>query len=203
MEAMAPFVPCFPAGEMVDSVTQPRTAPSPAAIERLLEIVTGAGMVALVGYAFIVWPSLPARVPVHFGVSGPPDAWGSRATLAMLPAVAVALYLGLSVGQRFPHTYRFPVAVTPGNAARLFAVGRRLILALKAVTCAVLGYLFWLSVDIAQGRSAALPVWFFPATVASIAAVVGTAMFKMKRATTDDIPVADRSSPHRENPPVP
>ena len=53
------------------------------------------GLVAAVFVmAAAAWPTTPDRVPLHFGLDGRPDGWGSRAAgLTLFPAVAVFLYL--------------------------------------------------------------------------------------------------------------
>lgn len=50
------------------------------------------------------WDSLPERVPTHWGISGEPDAWGSRSSLFILPLAALGilalLTLLLRIGPR-------------------------------------------------------------------------------------------------------
>lgn len=42
----------------------------------------------------VLWPSLPARIPTHWGVSGQVDGWSGRAFGALLlPVMSVAAYL--------------------------------------------------------------------------------------------------------------
>jgi uncharacterized membrane protein len=49
---------------------------------------------ALTTYSVLsVYPALPDRIPVHFGMSGTPDRWGSKSELFIL----VALSWGLTV----------------------------------------------------------------------------------------------------------
>jgi len=52
------------------------------------------GIILIVQFAFTlaVYSRLPERVPVHFGLSGEPDAYGSKLVLALLvPLLSVAL----------------------------------------------------------------------------------------------------------------
>lgn len=60
--------------------------------------VIGLGTLLLVGTAY---PRLPDRVPIHFGFTGEPDAWGARPWIWLLPIcglVSFALFFGLSIG---------------------------------------------------------------------------------------------------------
>jgi uncharacterized membrane protein len=149
--------------------------------ERVLEAMAAAGVVALVVYAFVVWPSLPPRVPIHFGFSGPPTSWAGRGALAILPGAAVFAYLAATISQRFPRAYNFPVPVTPANADRLYTLARRLATSVKLVMTAIFGYLFWLCAAIARGEATGLPAWFFPTVIVVVSSLIITTYARMKR----------------------
>jgi uncharacterized membrane protein len=146
----------------------------------MLEAAGAAAVVALLGYAVFVWPSLPAMVPIHFGLSGPPDRWATRGALALLPGAALFTHLSITLAQRRA-VYNFPVRVTPANAEQLRALAHRLMTSVKLVVAATCGYLFWLSAAIARGRAGGLPVWFAPAFIIVLAALVGTTIVRMRR----------------------
>jgi uncharacterized membrane protein len=56
--------------------------------------ILNAGLLALITYTVLSrHASLPDRVPVHFGISGTPDRWGSKSELFIL----VALVWGLTL----------------------------------------------------------------------------------------------------------
>jgi hypothetical protein len=65
---------------------------------------------------------LPARVPTHFDAAGTPNAWGSPSGMLLMPAVAIGVYLLMSVVARFPGSFNYPCRVTPQNRAQLEAV---------------------------------------------------------------------------------
>ena len=61
-----------------------------------------------VGHALYYFPRLPEQVAHHFGMSGEPDAWGSKTVFLGLylfsVALIVATFLGLGFGMtRMPH----------------------------------------------------------------------------------------------------
>lgn len=69
------------------------------------------GLVLLVAAMFVatlvVWPSAPARIPVHWDVAGSVDRYGGRFEgLLGLPLIALALYLGM----------RYLPRIDPGRA---------------------------------------------------------------------------------------
>ena len=49
----------------------------------------GVLMMLLVG---VNYPRLPERIPIHFGVTGEPDAWGPRETIWLLPLMGLASF---------------------------------------------------------------------------------------------------------------
>ena len=52
---------------------------------------------ALVAWAAWLWPDVPARVPVHFGLDGTPDRWADRSVWSWfgLPLVGLAMAGGI------------------------------------------------------------------------------------------------------------
>ena len=136
----------------------------------MLQLAGVAVLMALCGYAFAVWGRIPPRVPVHFGARGLPDAWGARSSLLLLPVLGVALFVVLTVLERFPRLYNYPVRLTAQNAEALFRLGRQLVVTVKLTTTAILAYLFWASTRVALGEMPGLHAWFFPATQMALGA---------------------------------
>lgn len=56
-----------------------------------------AGLAVVWGLAIAWWPSLPARIPIHFDGSGRPDRWGPSSQWFLLPTIAT-LVIGLVGG---------------------------------------------------------------------------------------------------------
>ena len=54
--------------------------------------ILNAAFLALTTYTVLsVYPALPARIPVHFGISGAPDRWGSKSELFLFVGVSWGL----------------------------------------------------------------------------------------------------------------
>lgn len=60
-------------------------------IRRLLDALAVALLLGMLLRAAQSWPTLPARIPLHFDAQGSPDGFGPRASFLMLPAIAVSL----------------------------------------------------------------------------------------------------------------
>ena len=66
---------------------------------RVLPFLNLVVLTALVGMSALLWPVLPERLPLHFGLDGTPDRWGDRTAWWWMPALGVALtalFAGLS-----------------------------------------------------------------------------------------------------------
>ena len=51
-----------------------------------------AGLLALITYTVLsAYPALPDRIPVHFGLSGVPDRWGSKSELFLFVGISWGL----------------------------------------------------------------------------------------------------------------
>jgi uncharacterized membrane protein len=102
--------------------------------------------------------SLPDRIPTHFDFAGRPNGWGSPSGLLLLPAVAVALYLGMTVVARFPSTFNYPVRVTTENRSRLEALALGLIVWLKTELVCLFTGIQWTTVQAARHPGEGLSV---------------------------------------------
>lgn len=153
---------------------------SPAAA--VLDIVAAAGAVLSVALPVQSWKALPPVIPVHFGLSGMPDGWGAKAILWLFPALSAAIYVGLTVMSRFPHTFNYPVPITEENAARQYQIACELLSWLKAELICLFGWIAWRTVQVALGKAEGLGVGFVPAVVLAIFATTGFYFWQACRA---------------------
>lgn len=63
-------------------------------MRRVLDVLNALFATAIVGFAVWVWPSLPERIPVHFGPDGQPDRWSDTTLVSwfLMPAIALATW---------------------------------------------------------------------------------------------------------------
>ncbi len=100
-------------------------------------------LVLILAYAlflFFSWPGVPETVPTHFNAAGVADAYGSKWTLLMGPALALLLLGVFVLLPRFPQLWNFPVRVTAENRDRLYAISARMLEALKVLIVLCLLY---------------------------------------------------------------
>lgn len=89
------------------------------------KILEAAALVALVALGWITYRALygldrlPERVPTHFDAAGNPNGWGSPVMMVILPFMAAAIYLILTMAAQFPGAFHYPVRVTTANLPRM------------------------------------------------------------------------------------
>ncbi len=88
----------------------------------VLDVIAIAGLVATLAIAVRAWSVLPDIIPVHFGLDGRPNVWGSKSIVWMLPVLGLLNYIALSVLVRFPHTFNYAVRITEQNALRQYQI---------------------------------------------------------------------------------
>lgn len=100
------------------------------------------------------WHKLPQTIPTHFGITGVPDRYGPKNTIWILPAVALVIYLLLTV---------IAVFLPKINSSR----GRKSVALLRWVfgmcKCFILGitaYITWKTILTALGSAQGLGIGF-------------------------------------------
>ena len=138
-------------------------------MRNLLGAVALAGLVTLafLTYSALYGPNrLPDRVPTHFDSAGNPNGWGSPHAMIVMPVIAGAVYLLMTVVSRFPSAFNYPVRTTPEIVPRLQAVTLQMLAWLKAELMWLFAALQWAFIHSAhtgEGRlfPALLPVVLF------------------------------------------
>ncbi|HLJ84380.1 MAG TPA: DUF1648 domain-containing protein [Candidatus Eremiobacteraceae bacterium] len=63
----------------------------------ILEVIAFAAAADAIRVTVMAYPTLPERVPIHFGLTGKPNAWGPRQFVFLVPAIAVVMFIAASV----------------------------------------------------------------------------------------------------------
>lgn len=136
---------------------RPRVQLTLSGLDKALQL---AGALVLAMFLVVVaatWASLPASLPVHFGLSGEPDSWGSRGEILVLPVIALLQFILLSVLARFPHRHNYLVTITAENAERQYRLVQRLLHALSLLLVLLFFALYLATWAIASQKLDRLP----------------------------------------------
>jgi uncharacterized membrane protein len=92
----------------------------------------GWGLLAVIWFfAIFGYLYLPETIPVHFDVAGKPDGYGDKISILFIPLLTTALLAGMTILNRYPHIFNYPVKITEQNVVRQYRSATLLIRWLK------------------------------------------------------------------------
>ena len=116
------------------------------------------------GLALSVYPRLPERVPVHFGLRAEADRWGGRWMIFMIPLVSTAI-VALD--------YWIFEYVSPGSPSPIPPEMRTPLHLLLLELSVIFTYITWRMSEVAFGRARGLGGWFLPVALIAVFATCG------------------------------
>lgn len=160
---------------------RPDRNPEWSLLEKILQPLCAVLVLANFAVLAAVWGSLPVRIPTHFGASGAADAWGGKGSLLLMPILMAVMAAGLTLLERFPKIFNFPVEINEKNAAVLYRLGRELIVVLKTVVVLIFSYIQFQTVEVARNARIGLGGWFLPVTLLVMFGSIGFYIYLMVR----------------------
>ena len=147
----------------------------------LVEVLGGLGLIALIVLPIYYFGDLPEQIPKHYNASGQPDSFGSRGSIWVLPVIGIVIYTGLSILNRFPHVFNYPVRVTRDNAARLYTIATSTMRAIKVIIVWSFAFINFRTIEIALGMETGLGKIFLPVFVGSAIVLTVVMVLRMVR----------------------
>ena len=147
--------------------------------------------ISLTALAILLWftwaalyglHALIGPIATHFDLAGHPNAYGPPQMLLVLPAVALVLYLLITVVSRNPAVFNYPVRVTPQNRQRLQELALNMIAFLKAETVMLFALIQYQSIDSARNLHSNLPQSLMLTGIAVIFSTIALHILAMRRA---------------------
>jgi uncharacterized membrane protein len=154
-------------------------------MRKSLEVIS---LGALAILFWITWSALngpdrlAARIPTHFDIAGQPNCWGPPSMLLLLPVLAVALYLLITLVARFPSAFNYPVRVTAENRPRLQALALQMIAWLKTELVCLFTWIQGSTIGVARQGHGGLSPALVPVSFAAIFGTIGWHLVAMRRA---------------------
>ncbi|MEO6537936.1 MAG: DUF1648 domain-containing protein [Ferruginibacter sp.] len=122
---------------------QPEIKLSLSKWDELLDIVSFAGLVLIWAFTIYFFMQLPDIIPIHFDLKGNINRHGSKNILWIFPVLGSILVLGLTLLNRYPAIFNYPVKLTTQNVERQYRLATRFI---RVIKCGiVLVFLFCLA----------------------------------------------------------
>jgi uncharacterized membrane protein len=127
----------------------------------VLEGVSAFALVAAGGDVAMHWSLLPARIPVHFGATGTPNAWGDRKMLLFLLAATIVMAVLLTIAESYQRLINIPIKVNR-ELPEVRRVLRSLAITMKAVIAVSSVWVIDLTMRTAVGAENGLGRAFVP-----------------------------------------
>ena len=117
-------------------------------IDYVLEFLSLLSVLCTVVLFVIFWIDAPEIVPVHYNIYGIADGFGNKTTLIILPVISIVTYLGLTLLNKFPYIFNFPVKVTEENRQILYKNATRVVRWTKFIMCLLFTVIVWQQIGV-------------------------------------------------------
>ena len=158
---------------MADMSERPRINMEPSPADRLLEMAGWALLLLLWGLTLYNFITLPAVIPTHFNFAGKVDNYGSKTTLLILPLAGTFLFFSLTMLNKRPHSFNYPVPITGENARAQYALATRLLRVMQVAIMAVFAVVMAMISSAVRGSAGGLGLWFVPLILVFFAGLTG------------------------------
>lgn len=148
-------------------MNKPKLHVEKPAFSKVFDIITVALLGAALVYLVLQWNQLPGKIPAHFGASGEIDRWGSKFELLILPVVAVIMWAGMTVLEKYPHVFNY-MNLREDNIEIQYRWGILFMNATKNLSTLLLVFLIWQTNKIALGHAETLNMPVFTGLLAAL-----------------------------------
>ena len=121
-----------------------------SAIDYVLEFLSLLSVLCTIILFVIFWIDAPKTVPVHYNIYGIADGFGNKTTLIILPVISIVTYVGLTLLNKFPYIFNFPVKVTAQNRLILYKNATRMVRWNKLIICLLFAVIVWQQIGISN-----------------------------------------------------
>jgi len=127
--------------------------------DKFLEVIGWSAAVLLWAMTAVYFTHLPENIPSHFNFAGKADDYGGRFTVFLLPVIGTVLFVLLTVLNKYPHIFNYPVKITPENALKNYSMAARFIRYLKFALLLLFIFINYFTIQTAMGESSGLGIW--------------------------------------------
>ena len=143
----------------------------------IIDALCLAAIAAVFVMIILRWPMLPDRIPTHFDLNGNVNGYGGKGTLIVLPAVALLMFVPITILEFYPQVWNTGVKVTARNADAVYRYLRMMMVSIKLLTV-----LLMCTMAVLFCYSAPVPAWIIPAYVVLMTAAIVLFLIKASRA---------------------
>lgn len=148
--------------------------------DRVIEIIGLIALFLLIGLPIYFYNQLPDIIPTHFDFNGQPDDFQSKWLIWLGPIVGLAMYILLSVINKAPHKFNYPVSLTEENVEQQYIIATKMIRVLRTIIVAMFAYLAYASIQISMNNQNDLGAWFLPLFLITLFGAIGYFLYQAK-----------------------
>jgi hypothetical protein len=150
------------------------------------EVLSLAGVLAGLILLVLVWAELPEEIPRRFGITGHPTAWDDRWIVFFPVGISIALYVGLTFLNRYPHVFNYPWPITEENAAIQYRLARSMVTWLKALCIWMMITIVWSQTRVALGNAESVSPFMIMGFIIAIHVVLILFVYRSYRCQDGD-----------------
>ncbi len=166
---------------MKNTIKRPKADIKYLPVDYIVESASAILTILLIILPIYFYNQLPDTIPTHFNALGEPDSYGSKNTIWILPVIGLILYVGLTILNKYPHVFNYPVEVTESNAGKLYQTATRVIRILKLIITSIFVYLCYGTINSGINDANGLGTWFLPVFIVIIAVLLVSMLLAMYR----------------------
>ncbi|MCA0387273.1 MAG: DUF1648 domain-containing protein [Bacteroidetes bacterium] len=125
----------------METKNRPRIELESSVADKIVEVVSATVLLTISVLFLFQYPSVDERLPMHYDFSGNVDRMGDKAELFFLFGILILLYTGMTIAQRFPHSFNYLTEITRENALRQYTTAVRMIRWLKMMLVCLFSFI--------------------------------------------------------------
>jgi len=119
-------------------------------------------------YVIFNYSSLPDTIPIHYNFKGEVDGYGTKSSIFLLPILGTIIFIGMTILNKYPHVFNYPVKITTENAEKQYVSATRLIRYLKLAVLFIFLLIILNTLQIDSNSDSKVSFWILPAALVLI-----------------------------------
>lgn len=134
-------------------------------MDLIIDFISVTIIIIMIAFTYITYSELPETIPVHFNGKGEADGFGNKATLWIMPAISLVMFVGLFMLNKYPHIHNYMVNITEENALKNYRFSTRVLRIVNFLCVVLFGYIQYAIISGTKNGTATLGSWFLPIVI--------------------------------------
>ncbi|WP_299224736.1 DUF1648 domain-containing protein [uncultured Psychroserpens sp.] len=134
-------------------------------VDIILDLISLTLYILMLGYIILNYSQLPETIPTHFNASGEADGFGNKSTIWLLPALGIAIGIGLILINKMPHLHNYMVNITEDNALKNYRFSTRIVRVINFFLAVLFLVIAYMMIENGKGNVIGLGSWFAPIVI--------------------------------------